>query len=58
MSLDVVNMGSTHELERVYEVEIELEQDGTLEDLRVLDKILQAYGLHPEPLSKFERAMS
>lgn len=58
MSLDVVNMGATHQLERVYEVEIELEQDGTLEDLHALDEILQAYGLRPEPLSKFERAMS
>ncbi len=58
MSLDVVDMGAADQLKRVYEVEIELEQDGTLEDLRVLDEILQAYGLRPEPLSKFERAMS
>ena len=58
MSLDVVDMGAADELKRVYEVEIELEQDGTLEDLQALDEILQDYGLRPEPLSKFERAMS
>lgn len=58
MSLDVVDMGSADQLQRVYEVEVELEQDGTLEDLRVLDKSLRSYGLRPEPLSKFERAMA
>ena len=57
MSLDVVDMESAGQRKRVYEVEVELEQDGTLEDLRILDQILQAYGLRPEPRSKFERAM-
>jgi inorganic triphosphatase YgiF len=57
MSLDSVDMGSAGQLERSYEVEIELEQDGTLEDLQVLDKILRSYGLSPESRSKFERAM-
>ncbi len=55
MSLDVVDMGSGA---RIYEVEVELQQDGTLEDLRVLDEILQAYDLQPESRSKFERAMA
>ena len=58
MSLDVVDMGSTGRLERIYEVEIELEQNGTLADLQRLDKILQTYDLRPEPHSKFERAMA
>lgn len=55
MSLDVVDMGAG---EQIYEVEIELQQDGTLADLQVLDEILQKDGLRPELLSKFERAMA
>ena len=35
-----------------------LEEDGTLEDLQLLDKILRSYGLIPEPRSKFKRAMN
>jgi len=58
MSLDVVDMESGKQRERTYEVEIELEQNGTLEDLRTLDQVLQNYGLHPESRSKFERAMA
>jgi len=58
MSLDAVDMESAGQLERSHEVEIELKQDGTLEDLQVLDKILRSYSLRPEPRSKFERAMA
>ena len=57
MSLDVVDMGSADRPKRIYEVEIELQQDGTLEDLRILDEILQSRGFCPESRSKFERAM-
>jgi inorganic triphosphatase YgiF len=59
LSLDVVDMGSFGQQERTYEVEVELEPDGTLEDLQVLDGILQSnYDLRPETRSKFERALS
>lgn len=58
MSLDVVNIESGCQHEMSYEVEIELEKDGTLEDLQALDKIVKAHNLHPEPRSKFERAMA
>lgn len=58
MSLDAVDMGSAGQVKRSYEVEVELEQDGTLEDLQSLDKILRSYSLRPEPRSKFERAMA
>ncbi|MFC1714583.1 inorganic triphosphatase [Candidatus Poribacteria bacterium] len=55
MSLDIVDMGSGA---RIYEVEVELQQDGTLKDLQALDEILQTCGLQPESRSKFERAMA
>jgi len=58
LSLDVVEMKLGGQNKITYEVEIELEQDGTLEDLRVLDEILQDYGLRPESRSKFERALA
>jgi len=59
LSLDVVDMGSFGQQERTYEVEIELESHGTLEDLQVLDEILQSnYDLRPETRSKFERALA
>ena len=58
LSLDLVETeaGSQHKI--TYEVEIELKQDGTLKDLRMLGEILQGYGLQPEPRSKFERALA
>jgi len=59
MSLDAVDMMmSSGQTSRSYEIEIELEEDGTLDDLRALDGILQSYGLQPESRSKFERAMA
>ena len=42
--------------EQIYEVEVELQQDGTLKDLQALDEILLTRGLQPESRSKFERA--
>lgn len=58
LSLDRVKMEADNQLETTYEVEIELEQNGTLEDLQILGEILQGYGLHPESRSKFERALA
>ena len=58
LSLDRVNVEADNQLETNYEVEIELEQDGTLKDLQILGEILQGYGLHPESHSKFERALA
>lgn len=58
MSLDEVDIESAGQPERIYEVEIELQQDGTLIDLRALDEILQRRQLRPESRSKFERAMA
>ena len=58
LSLDVVEIEADNQRETGYEVEIELEQGGTLEDLLVLGDILQTYGLCPESRSKFERALA
>ena len=59
MSLDAVDMRtSSGQISRSYEVEIELDENGTLDDLHALDKIMQDRGLRPEPLSKFDRAMA
>lgn len=57
MSLDIVDIELGGNSIRSYEVEMELEKDGTLEDLRKLDYIVRNHGLCPEPRSKFERAM-
>jgi CHAD domain-containing protein len=40
------------------ELEIELAPDGSGADLRTLEKLLVPFGLKPEPLSKFERALA
>ena len=58
LSLDVVEIEADNQREIAYELEIELEQDGTLEDLLVLGDILQTYHLCPESRSKFERALA
>lgn len=59
MSLDKVDMMITPgDTSRSYEVEIELDENGTLDDLRALDKIMRNRGLRPEPRSKFDRAMA
>ncbi len=57
MSLDIVDMELDGNSIRDYEVEIELEKDGILEDLEKLDYIIRNRGLYPETRSKFERAM-
>jgi inorganic triphosphatase YgiF len=59
MSLDAVDMITpSGQTSGGYEVEIELDENGTLDDLRALDKIMRDYGLRPEPRSKFDRAMA
>jgi len=40
------------------ELEIELAPEGSDADLRALEKLLVPFGLRPEPLSKFERALA
>jgi inorganic triphosphatase YgiF len=58
LSLDEViyNIGNHEDL--AYELEIELGQDGTLDDLHALHSSLMPLGLIPEPESKFERGLS
>lgn len=58
MALDMVDIQVFDQLERSYEVEIELGEDGQLDDLHTFDSILKNRGLKPESRSKFERAMS
>jgi inorganic triphosphatase YgiF len=58
LSLDDVTIHTAARPVRAYELEIELLPDGLLDDLRALSRILtQEYGLLPQPVSKFERAM-
>jgi triphosphatase len=57
MALDIVDIELDDRIERIYQVEVELGQDGTLDDLMRLDKIFRDYCLCPEPRSKFEWAM-
>jgi inorganic triphosphatase YgiF len=59
MSLDAVDMITpSGQTSGGYEVEIELDENGTLDDLRALDKIMRHRGLRPESRSKFDRAMA
>ncbi len=58
MSLDVVIIEGPDEPMRSYELEIELLPDGTIADLAMLSRLLiDDYGLIPQTLSKFERAI-
>lgn len=58
LSLDVVTIHTATGPVHAYELEIELKAEGQLEDLRVLSRLLtEEYGLLPQSLSKFERAM-
>lgn len=58
LSLDEITMQTATEPVRAYELEVELLPDGTLQDLRTIGEMLTGeYGLTPQPLSKFERAM-
>ena len=57
MSIDSVDTELDRESIRYFEVEIEIEKDGTLEDLKKLDHIIKNLGLQDEPKSKFQRAL-
>ena len=57
MSIDVVDTEVAGSPVRTYELEIELEPDGRIEDLQALDETIRGYGLVPESRSKFERAL-
>jgi CHAD domain-containing protein len=59
MSLDEVTIGSQHGPVRSYELEVELLPDGTMSDLTdIVSSLTHMYPLEPQPLTKFERAMS
>ncbi len=58
LSLDDVTIHTATGPVREYELEIELLPESSLDDLRVLSRLLtEDYGLLPQPLSKFERAL-
>jgi len=57
ISYDIVDIKSKDRIHRTYELEVELGQEGTVEDLKKIDVIFKSYDLRPEKKSKFERAM-
>ncbi|MBM3213096.1 CYTH domain-containing protein [Candidatus Poribacteria bacterium] len=57
MSYDIVDIKLKDRIHRTYELEVELGQEGTMEDLKKIDVVFKSYGLCPETKSKFERAM-
>ena len=59
MSLDEVAIQTTNEPVRSYELEVEMLPEGDISDLRIISRVLtEEYGLSPQPLSKFERALA
>jgi inorganic triphosphatase YgiF len=56
-SLDEVSFVADARKKESLELEIELKEQGTLADLRVLNASLTDFDLQPEPLSKFERGL-
>ncbi|MEO8285884.1 MAG: CHAD domain-containing protein [Chloroflexota bacterium] len=59
LSLDEVTIQTAHEPVIVYELEAELLPDGLASDLRILVHVFaDEYGLDPQPMTKFERAIS
>lgn len=58
LSLDEVNFKSGGEQTPTWELEIELKDQGTLDDLRALKEGLAEYNLQPESKSKFERGLA
>ncbi len=59
LSLDEVTIQTAHGPVTAYELEAELLEQGLMSDLNVLVHVFTAeYGLDPQPLSKFERAMT
>ncbi|HYO50512.1 MAG TPA: CYTH domain-containing protein [Chloroflexia bacterium] len=59
MSLDEVAIQTPDEPVRSYELEVEMLPEGDISDLRIISRVLtEEYGLAPQPLSKFERALA
>jgi inorganic triphosphatase YgiF len=59
MSLDEVDMQTSIEPVLSYELEVEMLPEGDISDLRIISRVLtEEYGLVPQPLSKFERALA
>ena len=59
MSIDQVRLTINGQEQAYYEVEVELKDDGTEDDLARLAAALQTdWGLSPEPRSKFARALA
>lgn len=59
LSLDAVRSGKETGNQVYHELEVELLKDGTEEDLSAIVSHLESeYNLSPQPLSKFERALS
>ncbi|HLB46489.1 MAG TPA: CYTH domain-containing protein [Anaerolineales bacterium] len=58
LSLDEVVFEIGERRTKSLELEIELAETGTLNDLRAMDDALAEYGLQPEPRSKFERGLA
>lgn len=57
LSLDTVEIDVDGRRTVTHEVEIELAEDGILDDLRAIGAGLDAFKLEPQPASKFERAL-
>lgn len=57
-ALDVVDAEAGKRSAVSYELEIELAPEGTRADLQALAEALQTFALQPQPLSKFERALT
>lgn len=59
LSLDNVQVAAEGKEQAYYELEVELTSQGNEEQLaRIVDYLQQKWRLRPEPLSKFERALS
>jgi len=59
LSLDEIEIPGAGDPVKAYELEVEMLPDGTLSDLGTLSKLFtEEYHLAPQPLSKFERALS
>ncbi len=58
LSLDEVVFEIGERRTKSLELEIELVETGTLDDLHALGEALAQYGLQPEPRSKFERGVA
>jgi inorganic triphosphatase YgiF len=59
MSLDEVAIQTSNKPAWSYELEVEMLSEGDISDLRVIAHVLaEEYGLAPQPLSKFERALA